>query len=298
MNYLLAFHGTMAALVLCALLFAEETGVPVPLAPGDLILVAAGLLIASGDLSPWLFLPLAFVSVSAGALVGYTWTRYLGTSGLRAVAGRLGLTRHLDRLAARLQSSGPMGIALCRCVPGLRINTTLVAGAIGVERRIFLLGVLPTIAVWILLFTALGALVGIPVVHLLTRVDRLALRGAILLAVGTVSYLAARHVPALRGTDDGLLETPGRLRVILAVAVDLGAIASIVGGLDMVAHVLLGMGGIDDWEDILLSTVGTLLAYIVLARGAAGLTAGEALFQITYRSRRRDNQVARRAVGQ
>ena len=107
MNYLSAFHGTMGAVVLCALLFAEETGVPLPLAPGDLILIAAGLLIAAGNLSLWVFVPLAIAATSAGAFAGYTWTRMLGAAGLQAVARRLGIARQVDRLASRLQSMRP-----------------------------------------------------------------------------------------------------------------------------------------------------------------------------------------------
>lgn len=290
MTYLTAFHGTMAALVLCALLFAEETGVPIPLAPGDMILVAAGLLIAGGELSPWMFLPLALLATAGGAMVGYTWTRLLGSVGLQRIAGRLGLAGHLDRLTARLHRAGPPGIMLCRLIPGLRINTTLVAGAVGVKRSTFFLGMLPAAALWILAFTILGAVVGIPVMHVLTRVDRLAVRGGILLAVGLIGYLAARHVPAFRGSDEGLLEAPGPLRLALAAFVDLGTIASIVGGTDMVVHVLLGLGGIDDWEDALLTTVISILAYLILARGWTGLTAGEALFEVTYRAHRRPRQ--------
>lgn len=295
MSFLTAFHGTMAVAVLCVLLFAEETGVPLPPAPGEVILLAAGLLIAGGDLSPWVFLPLAVLSVTAGAFVGFTWTRLLGAPGLQMVARRLGITRQVDRLTERLQASGPVGIGLCRLFPGFRITTTLVAGAVRVERRTFLLGIIPAIVIWVISFTLLGALVGIPIVHLLGRVDQLALRGAVLFAVGVAGYLAARNVPALRGNDDGLLETPGRVRFAMALAIDLGAIASIVAGLDMVAHVVLGIEQIDDWVDAVSTTAITLLAYLVLARGGAGLTAGEALFRVTYRSHRwrRRSEIAR-----
>jgi hypothetical protein len=57
MSFLGTFHGTLATVVLCVLLFAEESGVPLPLVPGDVLLVYAGILIASGGLSPWLLSP-------------------------------------------------------------------------------------------------------------------------------------------------------------------------------------------------------------------------------------------------
>ena len=276
----------MGAVVLCALLFAEETGVPLPMAPGDLILLAAGLLIAAGNLSPWVFVPLAIGSACAGAIVGYTWTRALGAPGLRAVAGRLGIARHVDRLAERLQSMRPAGIMVCRLLPGLRVNTTLVAGAVGVELRTFLLGVVPAIVIWVLLGTLLGMLAGVPVAHFLGTLDRYALQGAVLLLVGALGYLAARNVPALRGNDDSLLAAPRRWRIALAVALDLGTVTSIIAGLDMLARVLLRIGGIDDWVDGTTTTVLIALAYLVITRGSAGLTAGEALFRVTYRAGR------------
>jgi membrane-associated protein len=285
-SYLSAFHGTIGAVVLCALLFAEETGVPLPLAPGDLILVAAGLLIAAGNLSPWVFVPLAIGATSAGAFVGYTWTRALGAPGLQTVARRLGIARHVDRLSARLQSTGPAGIMVCRLLPGLRVTTTLVAGAVGVQRRSFLLGVVPAIVIWVLLFTSLGLLAGVPVAHFLSTLDRYALQGAVLILVGGLGYLAARHVPALRGTDDGLLAAPGPWRIALAVALDLGTVTCIIAGLDLLARVLLGIGGIDDWVDATTTAALTVLAYLVVTRAGAGLTAGEALFRVTYRARR------------
>ena len=286
MSYLSAFHGTVGAIVLCALLFAEETGVPLPLAPGDLILLAAGLLIAAGNLSPWVFVPLAIGAASAGALLGYTWTRALGAPGLQAVARRLGIARHVDRLATRLQSARPAGIMVCRLIPGLRVTTTLVAGAMGVERGTFLVGVVPAIVIWVLLGTALGLLAGVPVAHFLSTLDQLALQGASLLLVGALGYLAARHVPALRGTDDGLVATPGPWRIALAVAFDLGTVTCIIGGLDLLARVVLRIGGIDDLEDAVSTATLTVLAYVVVTRGSAGLTAGAALFSATYRARR------------
>lgn len=290
MSYLLAFHGPTAAFILCALIFAEETGVPLPLAPGDLILLTAGVLIAGGELSPWLFLPLAIAAAMAGAITGYSWTRLLGSAGLHAVARRLGITRHVDRLSDRLESAGPRGILVCRLLPGLRVTTTLVAGALGVRRSTFLLGLLPSIVIWVIAFTAAGALAGIPIAHVLSRVDRLALRAAILLAVGCAGYLAARHFPALRGSDSFLAASPGPWRIALAVAIDLLAILGIIAGLDLVAHVVLQIGEIDDWKDATVTTTCTMLTYLVLARGSIGVTAGEALFRITYRSRRWLNQ--------
>src|ERR1700737_618407 len=130
--------GMLGTLVLCIFLFAEETGLPLPLAPGEVFLVAAGVLIRSGAISPWSFLPLAIVSVTAGASVGFSWTRLVGAGGIRALARRLHVGHRLERFEQRLRSASPPGIFVARLlVPGMRVNTTLLAGALGVSRRVF-----------------------------------------------------------------------------------------------------------------------------------------------------------------
>lgn len=64
MSPLQGLHGTLAIVVLCGLLFVEEAGVPLPFAPGEVTLLAAGLLIASGGLNAFVFIPLAIVAWS------------------------------------------------------------------------------------------------------------------------------------------------------------------------------------------------------------------------------------------
>jgi membrane protein DedA with SNARE-associated domain len=60
---LTGLHGTAALVLICVLLFAEEAGIPLPLVPGDALLITAGLLIVNGSLSPWVFLPAACAPV-------------------------------------------------------------------------------------------------------------------------------------------------------------------------------------------------------------------------------------------
>ncbi len=66
-------NGTPAALLLCTLLFIDEVGVPLPFAPNEVLLLIGGVLVGSGALAAWLFLPLAFVATAAGMLAGYGW---------------------------------------------------------------------------------------------------------------------------------------------------------------------------------------------------------------------------------
>jgi membrane protein DedA with SNARE-associated domain len=74
--------------------------------PGELTLIAAGLLIATGGLDPWLFLPLAVAFCLAGSATGYGWARLVGEHGLRSLAERLHQTPRLERVSSRLQRAG------------------------------------------------------------------------------------------------------------------------------------------------------------------------------------------------
>ena len=88
-------------------------------------LLVAGLLIASGGLNPYAFIPLSLVACIAGSLVGYSWARAVGDRGLMGLARRLRQQRNLERAEERLRAAGWRGIAISRLIPGLRIYTTL-----------------------------------------------------------------------------------------------------------------------------------------------------------------------------
>jgi len=124
-NFLQGLHGAVALALLPALLFAEEAGVPLPFAPGELVLLFGGLLIASGGLNPYAFIPLVLFACITGSLIGYSWARVVGERGLRGLARRLRQQRNLERVEERLRSAGWLKIAVCRLIPGLRIYTTL-----------------------------------------------------------------------------------------------------------------------------------------------------------------------------
>ena len=228
------------------------------------------------------------VSATLGALLGYSWARLLGARGLRALAERLRMSHRLSRTERRLQAAGATGILVGRLlIPGMRVNTTLLAGALCVHRRDFAVGLIPSVVIWVVLVTGAGAVAGVPVEHVLAAVDQVVLQGAILLVLGTAGYLAARHAPPRRPRDEIPLCAPARWRLALALAIDLATVATAVTGGDVLGRQALGIGGINDVLDA-GTTVGlTAIAYIIATRGGLGVTAGEALFRVTYRSRRR-----------
>ncbi len=279
MNFLQGLHGAVALALLPALLFAEEAGVPLPFAPGELVLLVAGLLIASGGLNPYAFIPLSLFACAAGSLVGYSWARVVGDHGLRGLARRLRQQRNLERVEDRLRAAGWVKIGISRLIPGLRIYTTLVAGAVRVSRGSFLIAIAWSTVVWVGVFVSLGMLIGVPVVHFLDRIQQLALQGAILILMGVGCYLAVRKTPSSSGA--GLVRVPRWIRVLLAAGIDIGVVASIVTGLIAVARLLdFGFGG--SWVDAVVTLLVVGAFYVIVARRSAGATAGEVLLQTSY----------------
>jgi len=279
LNFLAGLHGAVAIALLGGLLFTEEAGVPLPFAPGELTLLAAGLLIAAGGLDPYVFIPVALIACIAGSLVGYTWARAVGDRGLQALARRIHQQRSLERVSGRVRSAGWGGIAVSRLIPGLRIYTTLVAGALRVRRTTFLLGMAPATVIWLAVYVALGVLVGVPIEHFFTAVQKLAIQGAILVAMGVGCYFLIRRTPASSGA--GLVRVPRPVRVVIAALLDIGVVASVTTGLIALAR-LLGFGLQAGWVDPVVALLVVAGFYVVIARRSSGATVGEALLQTSY----------------
>ncbi len=98
--------------IVCALLFLEEAGLPLPVAPGEAVLIGAGLLIAGGGAPVWLIVPLAYLAVICGVLTGYVRAHRIGPKRVHA-------------LAVRLQTRWPSYAAPC----GTRSRKTALVGS-------------------------------------------------------------------------------------------------------------------------------------------------------------------------
>ena len=147
----------------------------------------------------------------------------------------------------RLRAAGWRGIAISRLIPGLRIYTTLVAGAVRAPRRSRSSSRWSrSTLVWVGVYVALGILIGVPVEHFLDRIQKLAVQGAILIVMGVGCYLAVRKTPSSSGA--GLVRVPRWVRVVLAALLDIGVVASIVTGLLALGR-LLGVGFGSGWVD-------------------------------------------------
>lgn len=276
MSFLAGLNGTVAGLLICCLLLVDETGIPLPIAPNEALLLVTGVLVVSNAFPLWVIFPVAFLAMSAGMAAGYSWARAVGQSGLQALAARVHATEVYERAQRRLQSTSAWGVGLARMVPGVRPYATLVAGAAGVDGRTFFLGALPALLLWEGIWMTAGMLVGIPVVHLLGRFERLALRGAILLALGATAWLAIRNASPERRA--GVARIQPRLRASLALVSDAAIVLSVVVGLFAIGRRIVRLSA-DGWIEL---AVSALLLTALLLIGRRRQTPGEMLFETNY----------------
>ena len=153
-------HGPALLAVLCVVIFVEECGVPVPFAPGDLLLVACGLAIRSRGLDPLLAVPAVYLSTIAGAMAGRELFDVAGAGLLRRLTGSTRFSSGLDRAARLLRRGGWPAVLVARLTPGLRITTTEVAGLLRLPRSTFLAGLAPGAGVYVAVFVSAGWLFG------------------------------------------------------------------------------------------------------------------------------------------
>jgi membrane-associated protein len=169
--------------VIGGLLFIEECGLPLPFAPGDLVLMLGGIAIATQDVNPVLLVVAASVASIAGALVAREILKRAGAPALMKVAARLHVEGPIDRASRLLRRSGWVGVLAGRLIPGLRIHTSQVAGVIAMPRRTFLAGLLPAVAIYVGAFTGLGVLVGPAAIAAVEHVQGILAIGALVSVV-------------------------------------------------------------------------------------------------------------------
>jgi membrane-associated protein len=258
----------IALAVICLVVFLEEAGLPVPMFPGDGLMLTAGVMITAGQLSPWRAFPLVYLSALLGAGLGYAWSRRLGRPGLERLADRLGLRAQLDRAASRLRRTGASGVVLGRLLPGTRVYTNLVAGAVAVPVPAFLQGLVLSATIWIFGFMGLGMALGVPAARYVHQVQ------AGVLLLGAVSTLLVATLLSLRLVRPPERAEAGLGRLALALGVDL----ALAGSIGVAGWVLTGLTVV-----AVTVTVGlALLAYAVVTRLLFGATPGERLCRMSY----------------
>ncbi len=159
-NYLLENFGTALIWVSLAFIFVE-CGLFFPFLPGDSLLFAMGLFVATGKLpiNLGLALLLLFVAAFAGNVVGYEIGRAMGPA-LYRHDGRIVKRKYWDQTAQFFDRHGNKALVIGRFVPFVRTYITVVAGISRMDRRRFFTWSAVGAALWVVLVTLLGHFLG------------------------------------------------------------------------------------------------------------------------------------------
>src|SRR4030088_1710284 len=101
-----SLSGDLLIGVIAGLVFIEETGIPIPFAPGDLLLIIAGIAIASDTVDPLPMVGALLLATILGAMVGREVSAAVGRPALYKAADALGFRPALDRTTDLLRRRG------------------------------------------------------------------------------------------------------------------------------------------------------------------------------------------------
>src|SRR3984893_4766950 len=101
-----SLSGDLLIGVIAGLVFIEESGIPVPFAPGDLLLIIAGIAIASDTVEPIPMVAALLATSVLGAMIGREVFAAVGRPALMKAADALGFWRALGRATRLLRSAG------------------------------------------------------------------------------------------------------------------------------------------------------------------------------------------------
>jgi membrane-associated protein len=172
-----------------------ECGLFFPFLPGDTLLVAIGLFIATDkvDIIPGphqvdlIFAIVLFVIAAfAGNVAGYEIGRRLGTR-VYARDGRFLKREYLDQTSAFFTKHGSSALVIGRFVPFVRTFITLVAGVTKMRRRHFFVWSLVGAVLWVCAVTLIGYFLGRTFPSLVDNIDYLTL-GLLALTVIPLAY--------------------------------------------------------------------------------------------------------------
>ncbi len=178
--WLLDRYGEALFWLSLAIIFVE-CGLFFPFLPGDTLLFAMGLFIATEqiDLFPgpsWieLIVALALFTLAGigGNVTGYEIGRRVGPP-LYERNGRILKRKYFDQTTAFFDKHGKKALVIGRFVPFVRTFITVVAGVSKMDRRIFFLWSLAGALGWVLSITLLGYFLGAAFPGLGEQIDKL-----------------------------------------------------------------------------------------------------------------------------
>ncbi|MEO7783572.1 MAG: VTT domain-containing protein [Terracoccus sp.] len=158
--YLLSQYGGAFFWISLAIVFIE-CGLLFPILPGDTLLFAVGLFIATGQVQINLGVAIAglFAAALLGNIVGYEIGRAVGTP-LYQRDGRILKKKYFDQTTDFFDTHGNKALVIGRFVPIVRTFITVVAGVSRMERRRFFTWSAVGALLWTASVTLLGYFLG------------------------------------------------------------------------------------------------------------------------------------------
>src|SRR6266566_9755926 len=274
-----SLSGDLLLVVIAGLVFVEETGIPIPFAPGDLLLIIAGVAIASDTVDAVPMVSALLLATILGAMVGREVFAAVGRPALLKAADALGFRPALNRTTDLLQRRGAPAVFIGRLIPGLRITTTQVAGVSKISRFAFAAGLIPSVVVYIAIFVGLGALLGQPAVRMFHRAEHRFFVVTVTVLAALAVILSVRWL-ARRGALSALDPIVLGVRRELADTIDL---AIVFTGAILILTAVSGLATVElilDPEGLVLLGV-IALAYRVPIEARTGQTIGKTLMGIS-----------------
>ncbi len=187
-----AFLIQYGQIVLFAVVFAEQVGLPIPAVP---VLLAAGALAGAGKMNLALAVGLSVIACSIGDLIWYELGRHRGRRVLNVLC-RISLEP--DSCVRRTENffirHGTRSLVLAKFIPGLSTVTPALAGLFGVSVERFLLYNGLGALLWTVAFIAPGYLLADQLERLATQAARLG-SSLVVLVVGALAlYIAYKYI--------------------------------------------------------------------------------------------------------
>jgi len=161
-EFLLETFGTLFFAVSCFIIFAETGLLFGFFLPGDSLLFALGLFIATGqiDVPLWLAVTLLAISAFAGDQTGYWIGRRLGPAVFNKPKSRLFNPKNVELAHAFFEKYGSRAVVLAHFVPIMRTFIPVSAGVAKLSWRKYTIYNLVGISLWAVGVTLLGATFG------------------------------------------------------------------------------------------------------------------------------------------
>jgi membrane-associated protein len=159
---LLTRFGSIAFVMVLAIVF-TECGILLGLIlPGDSLLFITGMFIASGQINVNIWVAILLIAIAAivGNLVGYWLGTKIGPPLFRRPDSRIFKQEYVERTHKFFDQHGPRAIILARFVPIVRTLITATAGIVGMPFRLFAVNSAIGGVLWVGLLTGAGYKLG------------------------------------------------------------------------------------------------------------------------------------------